>query len=164
MPEGVERLVGIGAANAARSRNGGFQAKLGMFPGFAPLYKQVAGCSGWSSSNMRFLTTHYGRIAALSFVLASLILLPTSEASARCWYNGWGWRCGPGLLALPFVAAGAVVIGAAAVATAPIRAIIGPPYYRPLPAYYVPPGYVPPGYYAPPGYYYVPSAVPAVSH
>jgi len=113
---------------------------------------------------MRFPTAHYGRIAALSLVLASLILLPTSEASARCWYNGWGWRCGPGLLALPFVAAGAVVIGAAAVATAPIRAIIGPPYYRPLPAYYVPPGYVPPGYYAPPGYYYGPSAPSAVSH
>ena len=90
---------------------------------------------------MRFPTAHYGRIAALSLVLASLILLPTSEASARCWYNGWGWRCGPGLLALPFVAAGAVVAGAAAVATAPIRAIVGPPYYRPLPAYYYGPTY-----------------------
>ena len=92
-------------------------------------------------SNMRFPTAHYGRIAALSLVLASLILLPTSEASAGCWYNGWGWRCGPGLLALPFVAAGAVAAGAAAVATAPIRAIVGPPYYRPLPAYYYGPTY-----------------------
>ena len=129
------------SGNAARSRIGGFQAKLGMFPGFAPLYKQVAGCSGWSSSNMRFLTTHHGRIVALSLLLASLIFLPTSEASARCWYNGWGWRCGPGLLALPFVAAGTVVAGAAVVATAPIRAIVGPPYYRPLPAYYYGPTY-----------------------
>ena len=104
-------------------------------------------------------TVHYGRIAALGFLVASVILLPTSEASARCWYNGGGWRCGRGLLALPFVAAGAVVAGAAAVATAPVRAIVGPPYYVPLPAYYVPPGY-----YAPPGYYYGPSTAPAVNH
>jgi hypothetical protein len=30
---------------------------------------------------------------------------------------GYGWRCGPGLLALPFIAAGAVVAGAAAVSS-----------------------------------------------
>src|ERR1700746_3851472 len=75
----------------------------------------------------------YGRVAALGLLLASAIVLPTSEASARC---GWGWRCGPGLLALPFIAAGAVVAGAAAIATAPVRAIVGPPYYAPAPAYY----------------------------
>jgi hypothetical protein len=106
----------------------------------------------------------YGRVAAVGLLVASAIVLPTSDASARCWYNGWGWRCGPGLLALPFVAAGAVVAGAAAVATAPVRASAGPPYYAPPPAYYAPPRYyyAPPGYYyAPPNYYYGP---PAVSH
>ena len=92
----------------------------------------------------------YGRVAAAGLLIASVIILPSSEASARCWRNGWGWHCGPGLLALPFVAAGAVVAGAAAIATAPVRAVFGPPYY-PLPAYYYPP----PGYYAP-GYYYGP--------
>jgi len=30
---------------------------------------------------------------------------------------GYGWHCGPGLLALPFIAAGAVVAGAAAVSS-----------------------------------------------
>ena len=30
---------------------------------------------------------------------------------------GYGWRCGPGLLALPFIAAGAVVTGAAVVSS-----------------------------------------------
>lgn len=93
----------------------------------------------------------YGRFAAVALLVASAAALPTSEASARCWHNGWGWRCGPGLLALPFVAAGAVLAGAAAVVTAPVRAIVGPPYYAPPPAYYPPPGY-----YAPPGYYYGP--------
>ena len=97
----------------------------------------------------------YGRLAAVGLLVASVIVLPISEASARCWHNGWGWRCGPGLLALPFIAAGAVVGGAVAVATAPVRAIVGPPYYYapppPPPAYYAPPVY-----YAPPGYYYGP--------
>jgi hypothetical protein len=74
------------------------------------------------------------RAAAVALVVASASLLPMHEASARCWHNGWGWRCGgPGLLALPFVAAGTAV----AVATAP-------PYYGPPPAYYYPPA---PGYY-----------------
>jgi hypothetical protein len=98
----------------------------------------------------------YGRIAAVGLLVASAILLPASEASARCRNNGWGWRCGPGLLALPFVAAGAIVAGAAAIVTAPVRAIVGPPYYAPPPAYYASPGYYAPGYYAPPGYYAAP--------
>ena len=102
---------------------------------------------------------HYLRVAAVGLLVASAIVLPSSEASARCWRHGWG--CGPGLLSLPFVAAGAVVAGAAAIATAPVRAIVGPPYYAPPPAYYPPPGYYPqPGYYAPPGYYYGPPAPP----
>jgi hypothetical protein len=97
----------------------------------------------------------YGRVAAVGLLVVSAIVLPNSEASARCWSNGWGWHCGPGLLALPFVAAGAVA-GTAAIATAPVRAIVGPPYYAPPPAYYPPPGY----YYPPPGYYYGPPPPP----
>jgi hypothetical protein len=93
----------------------------------------------------------YGRVAAVGLVVASAIVLQPSEASAGCWHHGWGWRCGPGLLAFPFVAAGAVVAGAAAIATAPVRAVFGPPDYPPRAAYYPPPSY-----YAPPGYYYGP--------
>jgi hypothetical protein len=101
----------------------------------------------------------YRRVAAVGLLVASAIVLPSSEASARCWRHGWG--CGAGLLALPFVAVGAVVAGAAAIATAPVRAIVGPPYYAPPPAYYPSPAYYPqPGYYAPPGYYYGPPAPP----
>src|SRR5215469_15032468 len=102
----------------------------------------------------------YGRVAAVAFLTAGAVAaLPMSEASARCWSNGWGWHCGPGLLALPFIAAGAAV----AVATAPVRAVVGGPYY---PYYYGPPGYYgpPPSYYAPPGYYYGPPAPPAVNN
>ncbi len=91
----------------------------------------------------------YFRVAGLGLLVASAIVLPSSEASAGCWRHGWG--CGPGLFALPFIAAGAVVAGAAAIVTAPVRAIVGPPYYAPPPAYYPPPGY-----YAGPGYYYGP--------
>ena len=95
----------------------------------------------------------YGRVAVVGLVVASALVLPSSEASARCWHHGWG--CGPGLLALPFIAA-----GAATIATAPVRAIAGPPYYAPPPAYYPPPGYYARGYYTPPGYYYGPPAPP----
>src|ERR1700757_2794859 len=103
--------------------------------------------SGWNGRQSGRSPVRYGRVIAVGMLIASAIALPTSEASARCWYNGWGWRCGPGLLALPFVAAGAVVAGAAAVVTAPVRAIVGPPYYAPPPAYYAPPAYYPPAYY-----------------
>jgi hypothetical protein len=100
----------------------------------------------------------YRRVAAVGLLVAGAIIRPSSEASARCWSNGWGWHCGPGLLALPFVAFGAVVAGTAAIATAAVRAIFGPPYYSPPPAYYGPPSYyTPPGWYYPtPGYYYRP--------
>jgi hypothetical protein len=92
------------------------------------------------------------RAAAVALVVASTALLPMREASARCWHNGWGWQCGPGLLALPFVAAGTAV----AVATAPVWAMAGRPYYGPYSGPYYGP---PPGYYYPPpapGYYYPP--------
>jgi hypothetical protein len=89
----------------------------------------------------------YIRGAALTLLVASASLMPLSQASARC----WRWHCGPApLLALPFIAAGAVVAGAATIATAPVRAVVGPPgpyYYGPPPGYYPPPGYPPPGYY-----------------
>jgi hypothetical protein len=91
----------------------------------------------------------YTRGAALALLVASASLVPLSDASARC----WRWHCGgPGILALPFVAAGAVVAGAAAIATAPVRALAGPPgpYYAPPPGYYGPG----PGYYGPPPGYY----------
>jgi hypothetical protein len=78
----------------------------------------------------------YTRGAALALLVASASLVPFSEASARC----WRWNCGPPLIALPFVAAGAVIAGAATIATAPVRAIVGPPYYAPPPGYYYGPG------------------------
>lgn len=93
----------------------------------------------------------YSRGAALALLVASASAAPLSHADARC----WRWHCGPGIFALPFVAAGAVVAGAATIATAPVRAVVGPPgpYYAPPPAYYYgPPGYY--GYYGQPGYTY----------
>ena len=94
----------------------------------------------------------YTRGAALALLVASASVAPLSHADARC----WRWHCGPGIFALPFVAAGAVVAGAATIATAPVRAIAGPGYYGPPPGYYAPPGYYgpPPGYYGQPGYTY----------
>ncbi|HEY1797468.1 MAG TPA: hypothetical protein VGG57_15255 [Stellaceae bacterium] len=66
------------------------------------------------------------RAAAVALVVASAsLLVPTHEASARCWHGGWGWRCGAGPLALPFVAA-------VAAATAPLY--YGPGYGAPPPA------------------------------
>lgn len=90
----------------------------------------------------------YSRGAALAVLVASASLTPLSHADARC----WRWHCGPPLIALPFIAAGAVVAGAATIATAPVRAVVGP-YYAPPPAYYgPPPGYY--GYHWQPGYTY----------
>jgi hypothetical protein len=93
----------------------------------------------------------YTRGAALALLVVSASAIPLHDASAWC-----RWRCGPGpWIALPFIATGAIVAGAAAVATAPVRAIAGPGYYGPPPGYYAPPGYYgpPPGYYMPqPGY------------
>jgi hypothetical protein len=106
----------------------------------------------------------YSRGAALALLVAGASLAPLSHADARC----WRWHCGgPGILALPFVAAGAVVAGAATIATAPIAAVAGAPgpYYAPPPGYYPgyygpPPGYY--GYYGQPGYTYgAPAPTPA---
>lgn len=96
----------------------------------------------------------YTRGAALALLVASAaVAAPLSHADARC----WRWHCGgPGLLALPFVAAGAVVAGAVTIATAPVRVVTGavpnPYYYRPRPYYYGPPPYYYGGYYGQPGY------------
>jgi hypothetical protein len=101
----------------------------------------------------------YGRVAAVALLTASMVTLSMSDASARC----WRWHCGgPGILALPFVVAGAAVAGAATIATAPFAAVAG----APGPYYYGPRGYYgpPPGYYAPPGYYYGPPAPPATNN
>jgi len=91
------------------------------------------------------------RIAAASVLVAGLIAAPLTEASAHRWHGG------PFFL-WPFAAAGAVVAGAAAIATAPFAVVAGAPgyyaapgpYYAPQPAYYGPP----PGYYYGSGYYY----------
>jgi len=86
---------------------------------------------------------------ALSAVLATgLAAVPLSSASAHRGY------CGP--LCWPFAAAAAVVGTAAFVATAPIRAVAGAPYY---PYYGAAPAYYPPApaYYAPPAYYGAPA-------
>jgi|HubBroStandDraft_1064217.scaffolds.fasta_scaffold2284935_1 hypothetical protein len=105
----------------------------------------------------------YSRGAALALLVASASAIPLHDASAWC-----RWRCGPGpLIALPFIAAGAVVAGAATIATAPIAAVAGAPgpYYAPPPGYYPgyygpPPGYY--GYYGQPGYTYgAPAPTPA---
>lgn len=64
-----------------------------------------------------------------------------------------------GLIALPFVAAAAVLDTAASIATAPFTGSVGyaapaPVYYAPRPMYYAPPRV----YYAPPPAYYAPYA------
>ena len=98
----------------------------------------------------------YTRGAALVLLAASAAAAPLSDASAGC----WRWRCGPPLIALPFIAAGTVVAGAATIATAPFAAVAGAPYYGPRGYYYGPPAYYygpPPGYYGYP--YYDPAPV-----
>ena len=96
-----------------------------------------------------------GRLLAIAILVASTTMLPISEASAQCWYNGTAWTCPPGPdlgplgpLALPFIAVGTVLTGVLTVVTLPLQAIFGPPYYPPPYPYY--PYYAPPPYYRPP--------------
>jgi hypothetical protein len=97
---------------------------------------------------MKFATT-----AAVGLLGTALIAAPLTQASAH------GWFCGP---FLPLCVVGAVVTGAAVVATAPFAiagaALGAPGYYPPPPPAYYPPSYYPPAqpYYPPPGYYYPP--------
>ena len=85
-----------------------------------------------------------------------LAALPLSAAKAQY----YGPPCNPFPLTWPFCLAGAVVGTAAAIVSAPFRAVAGQPYYYPgygpPPAPYYPapaaPSYAP-GYYQPPPYY-----------
>ena len=91
------------------------------------------------------------RIAISALFAAALLALPLSAAKAQY----YGPPCNPFPLTWPFCLAGAVVGTAAAIATAPFRAVAGGPYYgyygQP---YYPPPApYYPPRYYGPPYYY-----------
>jgi len=84
------------------------------------------------------------RIALSATLVAALAALPFSTAQA---YRHRGFP-----LFWPFVAGAAVVGTAAAIATAPLRAVAAAPYYYgppPAPYYYPPPAYYAPGYYAP---------------
>jgi hypothetical protein len=88
------------------------------------------------------------RIWMSAVFAAGLAALPFSTAKAQY----YGPPCTPFPLTWPFCIAGAVVGTAAAVVSAPFRAVAAPPYYYgPAPAryYYPPPPYYPPPYYAP---------------
>jgi len=88
------------------------------------------------------------RIAMSAVFVAGLLALPFSAANAQY----YGPPCTPFPLTWPICVAGAVVGTAAAVVSAPFRAVAAPPYYYgPAPAryYYPPPPYYPPPYYAP---------------
>jgi hypothetical protein len=87
---------------------------------------------------------NWKRTAISMALVAGLAAMPLSSAFA---YRHHGFP-----LFWPFVAGAAVVGTAAAIATAPVRAVVGAPgyYYPPPTPYYAPP----PAYYAtPPGYY-----------
>jgi hypothetical protein len=81
---------------------------------------------------------------------AGLATLPLSTAKGQYYPP-----CSPFPLFWPFCVAGAVVGTAAAIVTAPVRALTGAPYYYGYYAqpYYPPPAYYAPAYYAPPYYY-----------
>lgn len=85
---------------------------------------------------------HIRRIAISAAFAAGLGALPFAAAQAQYYYP----PCSPFPLFWPFCVAGAVVGTAATIATAPIRALAGPPYYG-YP-YYRPayPGYPYPGW------------------
>ena len=92
----------------------------------------------------------YRKRIALSVIALGLATAPISGAEAHR-HHGFP-------LFLPFIAAGAVVGPAAAIAATPFQAVAAPaPYYygAPPPSYYAPPPsyYAPPASYYPPGYY-----------
>ena len=83
---------------------------------------------------------------------AGLATLPLSAAKAQ-----YDPPYSPAPLSWPICAAGAVVVTATTIITAPLRVLTGaPPFYyvcyAPSP-YYPPPAYYAPGYYMPPNYY-----------
>ena len=82
---------------------------------------------------------------------AGLATLPLSAAKAQ-----YDPPYSPAPLSWPICAAGAVVVTATTIITAPLRVLTGaPPFYyvcyAPSP-YYPPPAYYAPRYYAPPNY------------
>ena len=92
------------------------------------------------------------RIMISAAFAAGIAALPLSTANAQYYPP-----CSPFPLFWPFCVAGAVVVTAATIVTAPIWALTGaPPYYyggyygQP---YYPPPAYPGPAYPAPPYYY-----------
>ena len=89
---------------------------------------------------------HIPRIAALAVFTAGLAAMPLTSAKAQY----YGPPCTPFPLTWPFCVAGAVVGTAAAVVSAPFRAVAPPPYYYgppPGPYYRQPPPYYPPPYF-----------------
>jgi hypothetical protein len=99
------------------------------------------------------------RTVAVAALAVALAVAPLGAASA---HDRFFHRGGP--LFLPLALGAAVVAGAFAIATAPVRALAAVPYYAP--GYYPPPApyyaqapayYAqPPAYYAPPPGYYPP--------
>ena len=88
------------------------------------------------------------RQMAISAVFAAgLAVLPLATATAQPYPYPYP-ACSPFPLAWPFCVVGAVVGVAAAIVTAPFRALAGAPPF----GYYGPPPYGPPPYYPPPGY------------
>ena len=91
------------------------------------------------------------RIAISVAFAAGLATLPLSAAKAQ-YYPPYS----PPPLSWPICAAGAVVVTATTIITAPLRVLTGAPpfYYRCYgpPPDYPPPAYYAPGYYAPPNY------------
>src|SRR5579884_536879 len=92
----------------------------------------------------RRVPMEWKRTALSAALIAALAAAPLTAAEAHR-HHGFP-------LFWPFVAGAAVVGTAAAIATAPLRAVAYPPgYYYAPPAYYPPaPAYYGPGYYAPP--------------
>ena len=107
---------------------------------------------------------HSMKLLAWAVLTAGAVVLPLSSASAQCCWRHYH-HYGP--VGGVVDAAGAVVEGAAIVATAPIALAAGilsapfaaaddyGPYYGP-PGYYAPPYAYGPSYYYGPGYYYGP--------
>ena len=87
------------------------------------------------SPQLRKVPMHIRRIATAVLFAAGIVALPLSAPKAQYYYP----PCNPFPLSWPFCVAGAAVGTAAAIATAPFRAV-GAPYYYPYyaPSYYAP--------------------------
>jgi hypothetical protein len=96
----------------------------------------------------------------IAVAAAAIIAAPLSSVSAHDhWHRGGGLLFGLAALGT------AAVVGAATIATAPVRVLAAPApgYYAPPPVYYAPaPVYVAPPVYAAPPVYYAPAPMYAV--